>query len=74
MWLFPGDFIIGMLPVAFATGAAAEWKNGLAWVIIGGLTSSMFLTLIIVPIVYDLMDTILAKFGLDRKEQVVIEL
>lgn len=65
--------IIGMLPVAFATGAAAEWKNGLAWVIIGGLISSMFLTLIIVPIVYYIMDKILAKFGWDKKKQIVIE-
>ncbi|HNN27244.1 MAG TPA: efflux RND transporter permease subunit, partial [Chitinophagales bacterium] len=28
---------IGMLPIALATGTSAEWKNGLAWVIIGGL-------------------------------------
>jgi HAE1 family hydrophobic/amphiphilic exporter-1 len=36
-------------PIALASGAGAEWKNGLAWVIIGGLISSLFLTLIIVP-------------------------
>jgi HAE1 family hydrophobic/amphiphilic exporter-1 len=35
---------IGMLPIALATGTAAEWKNGLAWVIIGGLLSSLILT------------------------------
>lgn len=28
--------VIGMLPIALATGAGAEWKNGLAWVMIGG--------------------------------------
>jgi HAE1 family hydrophobic/amphiphilic exporter-1 len=37
------------VPIALAAGAGAEWKNGLAWVIIGGLISSLFLTLIIVP-------------------------
>jgi HAE1 family hydrophobic/amphiphilic exporter-1 len=41
-----------MLPIALASGAGAETKNGMAWVIIGGLTSSMVLTLILVPAVY----------------------
>lgn len=47
---------IGMLPIALARGAGAEWKNGLAWVLIGGLTSSMFLTLVVVPIVYNFIE------------------
>jgi len=45
--------VFGMLPIATASGAGAEWKNGLAWALIGGLTSSMFLTLVIVPIIYE---------------------
>ncbi len=44
--------IFGMLPLAIASGASAESKNGLAWVIIGGLTSSLILTLVLVPAVY----------------------
>lgn len=59
--------VIGMLPIALASGAGAEWKNGLAWVIIGGLVSSMFLTLIIVPVVYQTMDNIMHRFGWDKK-------
>jgi HAE1 family hydrophobic/amphiphilic exporter-1 len=35
--------VIGMIPIALAKGSGAEWKNGLAWILIGGLTSSMFL-------------------------------
>jgi HAE1 family hydrophobic/amphiphilic exporter-1 len=50
--------VIAMIPIAIATGAGSEWKNGLAWVLIGGLTSSMLLTLIIVPVVYLAVDTI----------------
>jgi HAE1 family hydrophobic/amphiphilic exporter-1 len=46
--------IIGLIPIALAAGAGSEWKNGLAWVIIGGLSSSMLLTLIIVPVIYTL--------------------
>ena len=50
------SMVFGMLPIALAKGAGSEWKNGLAWALIGGLTSSMFLTLIIVPIVYTWLD------------------
>lgn len=48
--------VFGMLPIALARGAGSEWKNGLAWALIGGLTSSMFLTLIVVPVVYTWID------------------
>jgi len=37
-------------------------NNGLAWVIIGGLTSSLFLTLIIVPVVYMIFDSAIRRF------------
>ncbi|TAE15771.1 MAG: efflux RND transporter permease subunit [Bacteroidetes bacterium] len=55
--------VIGMLPLALASGAGAEWKNGLAWVLIGGLTSSMFLTLLVVPVMYQLTDYTIALVG-----------
>lgn len=48
--------VIAMVPVALATGEGAEWKNGLAWILIGGLTSSMFFTIIIVPVMYMTVD------------------
>ncbi len=66
--------VFGMLPIAIATGPSAEWKNGLAWVIIGGLISSLFLTLIVVPVVYQVMDNILHRLGLDKKGLPVQEL
>ncbi|WP_069659330.1 efflux RND transporter permease subunit [Arcticibacter eurypsychrophilus] len=59
--------VIGMLPIALASGAGAEWKNGLAWVIIGGLTSSLFLTLVIVPVIYEAFDKIMGKLGFNEK-------
>ncbi|MGV8878241.1 MAG: efflux RND transporter permease subunit [Sphingobacteriaceae bacterium] len=51
------SMVVGMLPIAMATGTAAEWKNGLAWVIIGGLLSSLILTVFLVPMVYYVVDT-----------------
>lgn len=61
--------VIGMLPIALATGGVASTKNGLAWVIIGGLISSMFLTLIVVPVVYMIVDIMMKKFGWGRMSQ-----
>jgi HAE1 family hydrophobic/amphiphilic exporter-1 len=54
---------IGMLPIALGTGTSAEWKNGLAWVIIGGLLSSLALTVYLVPMVYDVVDSLKEKFS-----------
>ncbi|AKD54823.1 efflux RND transporter permease subunit [Spirosoma radiotolerans] len=54
--------ILGMLPIALASGAGAETKNGMAWVIIGGLTSSLLLTLLVVPSMYLVVDRIIARF------------
>ncbi|MET7030442.1 efflux RND transporter permease subunit [Sediminicola luteus] len=48
--------VIAMFPIAFASGAGAEWKNGLAMVLIGGLSSSLIFTVIIVPVMYVVMD------------------
>jgi len=59
--------VFGMFPIALASGAGAEWKNGLAWVIIGGLISSLFLTLIIVPVIYEIMEKIKARLTKDEK-------
>jgi HAE1 family hydrophobic/amphiphilic exporter-1 len=48
--------ILGMLPIALSSGPGSEIKNGMAWVIIGGLTSSMILTLFVVPAIYLIID------------------
>lgn len=63
--------IFGMLPIAMAKGAAAEIKNGMAWVIIGGLTSSMILTLFVVPAMYLIVDGILVRFSRHRKRRTI---
>jgi HAE1 family hydrophobic/amphiphilic exporter-1 len=65
------SMIVGMLPIAMATGTAAEWKNGLAWVIIGGLLSSLILTVFLIPMVYYLVDT--AKEKLKKKKITTIQ-
>ncbi len=63
--------IVGMLPIALATGSGAEVKNGMAWVIIGGLTSSLVLTLLVVPCVYYIVDKILDRFRGRRRKKLI---
>lgn len=60
--------IFGMLPIAIASGAASEIKNGMAWVIIGGLTSSMVLTLFVVPSMYLIIDNLLVRLSGKKKK------
>ena len=47
---------LGFLPMALSTGSGAEVQKPLATVIIGGLISSLFLTLIVLPVLYSLMN------------------
>ena len=47
--------VLGLLPMALSTGQGAELHQPMAWVIIGGLTLSTGLTLIVVPVVYSLV-------------------
>jgi len=50
--------VIGMMPIAFDKGAGSEWKNGLGIVMMGGLTSSLLLTVFIIPMMYFLVDSV----------------
>lgn len=47
--------ILGMVPMAISTGAGSEMWKPMGIVIIGGLTVSTFLTLIVVPVLYGIM-------------------
>jgi cobalt-zinc-cadmium resistance protein CzcA len=44
---------LGFLPMAIATGAGAEVQRPLATVVIGGIISATFLTLVLLPVLYD---------------------
>lgn len=61
--------VVGMLPIALAKGAGAEWKNGLAIVMMGGLISSLMLTVFVVPMLYYIIDRIKDKLRFKKKEK-----
>jgi len=54
--------ILGMLPLAAGIGLGHEFRQGMAIVIIGGLTSSMLLTLVLVPVMYTFIESWRTKF------------
>ena len=47
--------IFGMLPLALSSGEGAEVRKPMAYAIIGGMTTSTLLTLIVVPVLYSLL-------------------
>jgi HAE1 family hydrophobic/amphiphilic exporter-1 len=56
------SMIMGMMPIAISKAAGGEAKSALGVVLIGGLASSMFMTLLVVPVVYRILDHLRRKF------------
>ena len=47
--------VLGAIPLAIATGAGAESRQQIGWVIVGGMSLGTLLTLFVVPCVYSVM-------------------
>ncbi len=47
-----GAMVLGAVPLALATGAGAESRAQIGWVIVGGMTFGTLLTLYVVPVAY----------------------
>jgi HAE1 family hydrophobic/amphiphilic exporter-1 len=59
--------VFGMLPVALGMGEGAESRSPMGIAVIGGLLTSLFLTLVVVPAAYDLFDDWQGFFRRHRK-------
>ncbi|MEI7832149.1 MAG: efflux RND transporter permease subunit [bacterium] len=55
--------IFGMLPTAIALSKGSEMRQPLAIAVIGGLLLSMFLTLLMVPVFYEIVDDVSTGFS-----------
>lgn len=55
--------VLGLLPMAIGLGEASELRTPMAVTVIGGLSFSTLLTLVVIPVVYDLVDR--KKLGAD---------
>ncbi|MEK7291547.1 MAG: efflux RND transporter permease subunit [Planctomycetota bacterium] len=54
--------IFGIFPIVFGIGPGSETRNPMAIATVGGIFSSLLLTLIVVPVVYTLLDDLVLKF------------
>jgi multidrug efflux pump len=50
-----GAMVLGAIPLALATGAGAESRHQIGWVIVGGMSLGTLLTLFVVPVAYTLL-------------------
>ena len=53
--------ILGTLPMAFSRTSGAEMRNPLAITLLGGLMTTTFLTLFVIPIMYSLFERVSFK-------------
>jgi HAE1 family hydrophobic/amphiphilic exporter-1 len=56
-------FILGMLPLCFATGAGAMGRHSVGTAVVGGMLLSTILNLFFIPVLYVLLKTILTLFS-----------
>jgi multidrug efflux pump len=61
-----GAMVLGAVPLALASGAGAESRMQIGWVIVGGLSFGTVLTLYVVPTMYTLVREILDRKAAPR--------
>lgn len=60
-------FIFGVLPLAFATGAAAESRKTIGWTVFGGMLAATSLAIFVVPVLFTLITR--AAYGKEKLAQ-----
>ena len=51
-------FILGVLPLAYATGAGAAARNSVGTTVAGGMLASTFLSIVFIPVLYVVIRTL----------------
>jgi HAE1 family hydrophobic/amphiphilic exporter-1 len=63
-------FILGVLPLYFATGAGALGRHSVGTAVVGGMLLSTVLNLLFIPVLYVLLKTLLSRFGGKKEDDV----
>jgi cobalt-zinc-cadmium resistance protein CzcA len=61
--------ILGLIPMLLSGGVGAETQRPLATVVVGGLLTSTALTLLILPVIYEWVESRLSKYRFNQKEE-----
>jgi len=65
--------LLGLVPLALSQGIGSEVQRPLAVVVIGGLVSSTFLTLVVLPVLYQWIEERATSRPLHKASQTVID-
>jgi HAE1 family hydrophobic/amphiphilic exporter-1 len=57
-------FILGVLPLAFATGAGGVARSTIGWTVLGGMLGATLLAIFIVPVLF----VAITKIAFDKKQ------
>lgn len=63
------SFVFGVLPLAFATGAGAMTMRSIGVVVLGGMVAATFISTMLVPVIYVLLESLRENF-VDVEEEV----
>jgi multidrug efflux pump len=64
-----GAMVLGAVPLALATGAGAESRQDIGWVIVGGLLVGTLFTLFVIPVVYTYLTSRTVKQATRAEEE-----
>ncbi len=56
-------FILGVLPLVFATGAGQEARHSVGTTVAGGMVVSTFLNIVFIPVLYVVIETVRERFA-----------
>jgi len=63
------SFVFGVIPLAFAVGAGAVTMRSIGVIVLGGMIAATFVSTMLVPVIYVLLETLREKF-VDVEEEV----
>ncbi len=66
-------FILGVLPLVFATGAGALGRRSVGTTIVGGMLFSTLLNLFFIPTLYVILSSVLSRGSRRKPEPIALE-